>query len=180
MNLRIALVLFFKCLGLATFISGYQLHGLNVKSYNSIKNDSVVRQYRDYSCGLASLQTIVLLKTGLYTDESCLINRLLEDRELKNIPKHRGLSLSEISEILSYYGIQSGGISTDKINLKKILNKGLLTVLLLKSADLNHFVVVYDYDYRYFYVKDPSLGNRRIENRILSQIWDGKCLVTYY
>lgn len=138
----------------------------SVKSWVEFKNDKLVRQHYDYSCGSASLAT--LLKY-YYREEGISEQGIIEE-----ILKSKGYAMSEnevlkdgdnvisFSDLSAYArgkGFKAIGLAIDFETLSKLQ---LPAIIYVNIRDIGHFSVYKGVDNTYVYLADPSFGNIKI------------------
>ena len=136
-----------------------------IKSWVEFKNDNLVRQKYDYSCGSASLSTIMSYFYDQNMSEKSILSDILE---MKGIDSSRAkelekedlsLSFLELSEYVKSKGFKAVGLALD---LKALKSLKIPVILFVKIRKSEHFTVFKGIDDRYVYLADPSLGNNKI------------------
>ncbi len=130
------------------------------KSWLEIRNQNVVMQERDYSCGAAALATLIKYHWGDEMTETRLLNEvlaMLTPEEMKDRIEH-GLSLTDLRRLAVRVGYQAsiGKLSFDKLRETKV---PLVVGIVINKFD--HFVVFRGTDGYYVYLADPARGNVR-------------------
>lgn len=117
----------------------------------------VIEQRTDFSCGAASLASILKYAYGRHdiTEQSVLLG-MLESADI-NVVKQQGFSLLDMKRYLSSRGFRGRGynISNDELQLLKIP-----AIVLLDDSGYHHFVVLRRVEDGLIYLGDPALGNR--------------------
>lgn len=139
-----------------------QTHLLDVpvRSWKSLKDDQVVKQDYDYSCGAASLATIL---SSFYQHRITELE-VLRDMELQDSMA----SFADIANVSGKYGFVARGISTNYDSLLK-LKIPALVYLQIKRDD--HFSVVRYADEHNVYLADPSWGNWVVSRSQFEKYW---------
>lgn len=139
---------------------------VDVKSWIKIKNQHLTRQNHDYSCGSASLSTIL---THYYkqdiTEKEILdavmnMKGLTENSSLEEYKKANGLSFLDLSIFAFSKGFRAIGLALDMESLKKLK---IPVILYVKIRNSEHFSVLKGMDEKYAYLADPSFGNTKIK-----------------
>jgi len=136
-----------------------------IKSWIEFKNDNLVRQNYDYSCGSASLATIMHYFYEQNMTEESILSGILD---MKGIGKEKARELEEEDMSLSFLdlaqyiktkGFKAIGLALDLKALKTLKAPVILFVKIRKNE---HFTVFKGIDDRYVYLADPSFGNSKI------------------
>lgn len=133
----------------------------DVVSWKKLKQRNVVMQKRDYSCGAASLATVLQYFWGdSVTEEQLLVAlvKMLTPEELVDRLKN-GLTLTDLRRLAVRVGYQAaiGRLEMDKLHESKV---PLIVGITYKGYD--HFVVYRGTDGYFIYLADPIRGNIRI------------------
>lgn len=139
----------------------------SVKSWIEFRNADLVRQQYDYSCGSASLATIL----KYYYGNSNITERGIIDEILKS--KGYGLDENEVlkegdniisfSDLSSYAqtkGFKAVGLAVDFDTLSKVK---IPVIIFVSVRGIDHFSVYKGMDEEYVYLADPSFGNIKIK-----------------
>jgi uncharacterized protein len=141
-----------------------------VWSWKELKNKNVVMQVRDYSCGAASLCTLLKYYWGDNVTEQKILNELdkmLTPAERKDRIKE-GLSLTDLRKVCVKMGYVAsiGTLSFEQLSQSKI------PVLVgMKIGKFYHFAVFRGTDGFYVYLADPARGNIRGTVKEFVEIW---------
>ncbi len=131
-----------------------------VWSWRELKDRNVVKQNRDYSCGAASLCTLLKYYWGDdVTEQKILdeVDKMLTPAERKERIQN-GLSLTDLRKVCVKLGYVSsiGTLTFDQLSQSKI------PVLVgLKLGKFYHFAVFRGTDGYWVYLADPARGNIR-------------------
>ncbi|WP_456392960.1 C39 family peptidase [Persephonella sp.] len=149
-----------------------------IKSYIEFKNEGLIRQEFDYSCGSSSLATIlkfffndeitekevldwVLDKKGLIDkdckdgkEEKCKIKKLeeLEEDDFK-------LSFFDLAEFAKEKGYKAVALA---LNLDELRKLKVPAIAFVKIRRNEHFTVYRGMDKKFVYLADPSFGNIKV------------------
>ncbi|MGH7737057.1 MAG: C39 family peptidase [Candidatus Tyrphobacter sp.] len=130
----------------------------------------IVRQHTDYSCGAASVATI--LKYGYDiagASEDSVIDGMLKVSN-PAVVRQRGFSLLDIKNYVDALGLSGSGFKISYALLQKIR---VPTVILLNESGYLHFVVFRKATAEYTWVADPIRGNQRFRADVFAGMWDG-------
>ena len=142
---------------------------MNIKkgviSWIEIKNKNLTRQKYDYSCGSASLSTILKYYYYQNISEKQILESVMKmkgitkENIVKKYKEDNGLSFLDLSSFVKDKGFKALGLALDMDALKKLQIPVILYVKIRKSE---HFTVYKGMDDRYAYLADPTMGNTKV------------------
>ena len=143
---------------------------LYIRNARQIRNENIVMQQRDFSCGAAAVATIVNHFWGDQATETGLLIALamtLTEEELKDRIEN-GLTLTDLKRVCERFGYQAvlGTLTLDRLAESKI---PLLVGITVNGYD--HFVVVRGVDDQYVYLADPAIGRQRVPLNEFAKQW---------
>jgi len=147
-------------------VSEYSNMNKSIKSWIEIKNENLTRQKHDYSCGSASLSTILKYYYNQDISENEVLNAVMKmkgltkDSSLAQYKKANGLSFLDLSVFVFSKGFKALGFALDMESLRKIK---IPLILYVKIRNSEHFTVFKGIDNEYAYLADPSLGNTKVK-----------------
>lgn len=130
-------------------------------TWHDIKRQNVVKQDIDYSCGSASLATILTYFYNQPTTEAQVIKDLALDKQMA--------SFQDLANVSQKYGFIGKGIATNYDSLKKIK---IPAIVYLNHNRTDHFSVLRAIDDNHVYLADPSWGNRTLTRKQFEKIWN--------
>lgn len=136
-----------------------------IKSWIEFKNENLIRQEYDYSCGSATLATILKYYYGFQVEEKDVLDDILKSKGFdvsKKILLENGetnLSFFDLSEFSQRKGFKAIGLAMDMDSLK---NLKVPVILFVKVRKDEHFTVYKGMDENYVYLADPSFGNIKV------------------
>lgn len=136
-----------------------------VKSWLELKNENMVKQEYDYSCGSATLATILKYYYNLEIDEKTILNGILESKGLSKEDKNEfensemNLSFYDLGAYANSLNFKAIGLSLDLDSLKKLQ---VPVILFVKVRKDEHFTVYKSMDENFVYLADPTFGNIKI------------------
>lgn len=146
-----------------------------VTSWMTIRGDNVVMQQHEYSCGAASMATVLRYYYGDEVGETEILKAALgklPEREVEDREKN-GLSMEDLSRGASQLGYPAAVL---EVTYEKLLKLPAPVVVRQVEEDFKHFVVFRGaLDGRVF-VADPLRGNVRLPEGKFLKAWDGKIL----
>ena len=137
----------------------------NITSYIEIKNRNLVRQKEDYSCGSASLATILKYYYNYEISERDILDMVMKlkginkDNFVQKIKENGGLSFLDLSVIAKTKGFKALGLALNYDTLTKLKAPVILFVKIRKNE---HFTVYKGADSKNVYLADPSFGNIKV------------------
>lgn len=146
------------------------------KSWKAQREQNVVMQKHDYSCGGASLATLLRFYFGddRVTEQEVILeilNRMtpaeIEDRQ------RGGLSLLDLRDSARRRGYTAEGLKLDLADLEQL--DGPVLVHMIRD-DLPHFVILRGVRGDKTFVADPSYGNLTLQTHTFAREWTGYVL----
>jgi predicted double-glycine peptidase len=139
------------------FVNGYP----SVNSWKALRDFRIVKQQLDYSCGAASLATILNEFYGMSVTEKDVLTRMgATDR----------VSFQQLTEVAPSYRVRATGIMLSFDDLKQLQVPAIAYV---KYRGDDHFTVIRgirrDGVVR---VADPSWGNRQLTAHQFRRMWE--------
>ena len=122
-------------------------HKIKLKSWAELRDQRVVKQQFDYSCGASSLATIL---THYY-------NRPTEELEILKILGNEGASsFKNLADAAKQLGYKSFGFAASLAQLKRLKVPAILYFYHRKQ---DHFLVLVGWEGDHFILADPTWGN---------------------
>ncbi len=143
-----------------------------VESMLAARYRHLVRQQTDYSCGAASLATILQYAYGLNVDEATVIEGMMGVAD-PAVVQERGFSLLDIKRYVESLGMRGRGYRVDEERLGSLRVPGLI---LMDVAGFRHFVVLKRVDDGEVELGDPILGNRRLPIKEFLEAWPSRAV----
>jgi uncharacterized protein len=147
-----------------------------VWSWRELKDKNVVKQNRDYSCGAASLCTLLKYYWGDNVTEQKILDtldKMLTPAERKDRIQN-GVSLTDLRKVCVKLGYVAsiGTLSFDQLSQSKI------PVLVgLKIGKFYHFAVFRGTDGYWVYLADPARGNVRGPIKEFVDVWQKNAIL---
>lgn len=138
----------------------YHRQSLKIQSWKELRDDSIVKQDLDYSCGAASVAT--LLNNFLYqnTTEEQILN-IIDKGDLK-------ASFLDMQKALTTLGFQSQGLAVSYDTLRTLK---IPVIVYIKHRKTDHFSVLRGINENFVWLADPSLGNRILTKHQFIEMW---------
>ncbi|EAJ2825158.1 peptidase C39 [Campylobacter jejuni] len=137
-----------------------------VKSYQEIKNEKVVRQNYEESCGAASLATLINTLDDNNLTELDLLKTMSGQKLYTDM-----VSFADLNDAVKKLGYESKSYKVDR----KILENIISVPILAKIEDdprFPHFVVIINHKGNYLQILDPSYGEYISSKREFYSVWD--------
>lgn len=154
---------------LGNIVSGTVINK-EVQSIRERRFENLVEQHTDFSCGAASLATI--LKYAYQRPEATEQNVLAGMLEVSDpeVVMSRGFSLLDLKNYVQTLGYRGRGYEVAPDTLDAV---SIPVIVLLDLEGYKHFVVVKKASGDRVYVGDPALGNRVMERDNFLDSWNG-------
>lgn len=148
-----------------------------VVTWSELKYQNVVMQKRDYSCGAASLATILRYYWGKDIQEIDVLEALersLKPQALKDRVEN-GLTMADLKVVSDRMGFDA---AVGKLSgVEKLAESNIPVIVTIQvEPDLSHFVVYRGSVNGFVYLADPVLGNVRMSECEFARQWIGKAV----
>lgn len=157
--------------GLGFNAGGVRL-GAEVKSIAEIRNEQVVRQRWDYSCGSAALSTVLTYYLDDPTPESAVVVSILRRTDPVRVRSRGGFSLLDLKNYLGRRGYDSAGYAELELDELEAFEVPAILPLSLKGYD--HFVVFRGRYGDRVVLADPAFGNMTMSVARFSELWKSR------
>lgn len=136
---------------------------LPVNSWKALRDQNLVKQDLDYSCGAASIATILTEHYQRPTTESEVLELLIDKAKQQD-----RASFADMQKILPNLGFRGIGIAT---SWEKLTQLKIPVLLYVKQRKQDHFTVISGITHDSVKLSDPSLGNRFLTRGQFKEIW---------
>ena len=158
---------------------GLQLDHRSVKSMRDLRDQDLVRQRRDFSCGAAALATLLRYGFGETVTEDELLDDLfaLLEEEERDIRRDAGFSLLDLQRVAEARGFRAEGYRLEPADLPRLLGP---VIIYIEPKGYPHFAVLRGIAGDHVYLADPSQGNVRMPAYRFLERWvqnDGRGIV---
>jgi predicted double-glycine peptidase len=142
-----------------------------VKTVRDLRYEKVISQTTDYSCGAASLATILTHYFGRETTEKEILDAVLQgpEEEVQRIKK-KGLSLLDLKKFAESLGFEGKGY---RLKVSELSRLDRPAIVLIDAKGYNHFVVLKGIVDENVHLADPIRGNRVMGLDEFAGIWNG-------
>lgn len=131
-----------------------------LKPWNEQRDDKVIKQQLDYSCGAASLATILHGFYGLDISESDI---------LETAGKDAWFSFADMAQILPRFGYKGVGLA---LTLRQLQEIKIPAIVFLRTRAGPHFAVLRGISDDMIWLADPVSGNQRYPTDTFSRLWE--------
>ena len=140
-----------------------------VQSIRERKFADLVQQKTDFSCGAASLATILRQAYWLDVDEQHVIEGMLANAD-QDLVRTQGFSMLDMKRYVESLGMRARGyrVAPDTLHSVRIP-----VVVLMDVRGYKHFVVMQKVDKGWVYIGDPVLGHKRYKIDDFLKGWNG-------
>jgi predicted double-glycine peptidase len=141
-----------------------------VTSLRALRDAGVVKQRYDYSCGSASLATLLTYGLNDPVDENALLRAILDPLspdELTALQK-KGLSLFDLQKLAQQRGHKAQGF---RVHQSQLVMLSRPVIVFIKPHGYEHFAVLKGVRGDRVHLADPSLGNVRMPLYRFLDMW---------
>lgn len=132
-----------------------------VASWKTMRDRRIVKQSLDYSCGAASLATLINEFYGQSISEADLLEKLEKDDGY--------ISFEDMRRALTPFGFRATGFAASYNQLTRLK---MPVVVYIRHRREDHFSVLRGIDEQTVWLADPSLGNRTYSRSQFLDMWD--------
>lgn len=145
---------------------------VEVKSLQEKGWDRVIRQQYDFSCGSASVATLLTFHYQRETTEAEVFESMIRAGDAEQIQQH-GFSMLDMKRYLDAQGLNADGF---RISLDDFLRIGVPAITMINTAGYKHFVVIKGIDANNVLVGDPAAGTQVVPREHFETLWNGSVL----
>ena len=131
-----------------------------VRNWKALRDERIVKQDLDYSCGAASLATLLNYYYGQHLTEAQILAALDQGDGMA--------SFADMARVLPQLGFRGQGLAADWEQLSRLR---MPVVVYLHHRRSEHFSVIRGIDAHTVWLADPSLGNRTYSRAQFEQMW---------
>jgi hypothetical protein len=152
---------------------------MRVRHYRGIKEQNIVMQQRDFSCGAACLATVAKYYWGDDVSEDQVLrvlDELLTAKEVEDRIKN-GLAMSDLRRAAVKLGYQA---TVGKTTYAKLTESKVPVIVGISPDKHDHFVVYRGTFGDWVYVADPIRGNVRMTSVDFTKQWQENALLAIH
>jgi predicted double-glycine peptidase len=141
-----------------------------VRSLREIRQEKVVVQQWDTSCGAAALATLLRYQHGLAVSEKQIAEAMLRRSDPLKVKTRGGFSLLDLKRYADSQGLE--GVGYMKLALDDLIDMAPVLVPVVVRG-YPHFVVVRGKAPDKILIADPAFGNRTMDVGSFQKAWQG-------
>ncbi|MGL5392771.1 MAG: C39 family peptidase [Shewanella sp.] len=149
-------------------VPGMGSYHKELQSVRERKFEFIVRQQTDFSCGAASLATILNYAYDEQLTESEVMQGMLQHADMALV-QEKGFSLLDMKTYLEHLNYRARGY---RIGLEELMQVKVPAIVLINDNGYNHFVVFQRLHAGEIYLADPVLGNRILPLKSFLAQWN--------
>ena len=144
-----------------------------LKSLKDLRDENLVKQRFDYSCGAAALATILRYGFGDEVTERDILTDLFDllSEDEKGLRRKEGFSLLDLQRVAQARGYKAQGFRLAPEHLPRL---GGPVIVFIEPRGYKHFVVLRGTRGDRVYLADPSRGNIRMPAYRFLDSWLGE------
>ncbi|MFO7648845.1 C39 family peptidase [Halomonas campaniensis] len=158
--------------GQVTISSHFGTFQVAASSLQEIGWKRVVPQQYDFSCGSASVATLLTYHYERPTSEAEVFEWMIRAGDPEQIQRH-GFSMLDMKRYLDHRGLDSDGF---RISLDDFIRIGVPAITMVNTGGYRHFVVVKGIDSQHVLVGDPAAGTLVVPRDHFETLWNGSVL----
>jgi len=135
---------------------------LPIRTWKQQRDASIVKQEFDYSCGAASLATVLQFFYGAKIGEEDLLTAM---------GKEEAASFADMARVLPHFGFKAVGVA---MSVEQLSQLKIPVLLHLRFRGQEHFSVLRGIGNGAVWLADPSWGNRRLAIGRFREMWESE------
>ncbi len=140
-----------------------------VKSFLEIREQNLVRQGWDISCGAAALSTVLTYDLGTPYSEATIAVSILSNTDPNKVRERGGFSLLDLKRFADAVGYSAKGYGG--LSLDDLAESTVPVILAVRIRDFDHFVVYRGRFAGRVLIGDPAFGNITLSEERFARIW---------
>lgn len=142
-----------------------------VRSLREIRQEQVVVQQWDTSCGAAALATLLTYQHGVAIPERSIAEAMLQRTDPLKVKVSGGFSLLDLKRYVDALGLE--GVGYMQLTLEQLMQLGP-AIVPVNLSGYPHFVVVRTTSDDEVLIADPAFGNRTLARARFQEAWQGQ------
>jgi hypothetical protein len=143
--------------------------GKPILSMKEIRNEGVVRQRWDISCGAAALSTLLTYDFKDNTPETDIVVWMLHRTSPARVRARRGFSLLDMKRFAQARGYTAEGFSD--MSMAELAAETSAVIVPIRLKGFDHFVVVKGVAAGRVFLADPGFGNTTMPVDRFQKLW---------
>jgi predicted double-glycine peptidase len=140
-----------------------------VRTLKDIRDDQVVRQKWDMTCGAAAVSTLLTYDFKDRTPETAVVTWLLRRTDPVKVQARKGFSLLDLKRFVQARGYRAEGFS--EMSLEELAELKVPAIVPIRSKGVDHFVVIRGVFGDRVVMADPAFGNMTMKAQKFQEIW---------
>lgn len=147
-------------------------YSIKVSSIVEQRFKSIYKQQYDFSCGSATLASLLSFHYDDVVNELSVFKDMFEHGDQEKI-KHQGFSLLDMKHYLARRGYQANGF---KISLEQLSSAKIPAISIINNNGYMHFVIIKASNDTEVLVGDPAIGLKSIKKDKFEEMWGKRIL----
>src|SRR5215469_14485670 len=143
--------------------------GKPMLSMSEIRNEGVVRQKWDISCGAAALSTLLTYQFKDNTPETDIVVWMLHRTDAARVKERHGFSLLDMKHFAQARGYSAEGFSD--MSMDELASQKSAVIVPIRLKGFDHFVVVKGIVDGRIFLADPGFGNVTMKTDRFKSLW---------
>ncbi|HEY4011266.1 MAG TPA: C39 family peptidase [Acidobacteriaceae bacterium] len=140
-----------------------------ILSLSEIRNEGVVRQRWDISCGAAALSTLLTYEFKDNTPETDIVVWMLHRTDPARVRARHGFSLLDMKHFAQARGYSAEGFSD--MSMQELADQKSPVIVPIRLKGFDHFVVVKGVLADRVFLADPGFGNETMKTDRFQHLW---------
>jgi uncharacterized protein len=140
-----------------------------VRTLKEMRDDQIVRQKWDMTCGAAAVSTLLTYDFKDKTPETAVVPWLLRRTDPVKVQARRGFSLLDLKHFVQARGYQAEGFR--EMSLEELADLKLPAIVPIRSKGVDHFVIVRGVFGDRVALADPAFGNITMKVGKFQDVW---------
>lgn len=140
-----------------------------VRTLKQMRDEQVVRQKWDMTCGAAAVSTLLTYDFRDNTPETAVVAWLLRRTDPMKVQARRGFSLLDLKHFVQARGYRAEGFS--EMSLEELEDLKLPAIVPIRSKGVDHFVIVRGVFGDRVALADPAFGNMTMKAPKFQDVW---------
>jgi len=153
-------------------VAGAGNYDVPVTSFLERRFKTVYKQQYDFSCGSATLASLLTYHYDDAVDEQSVFVDMYQNGDRQKIQK-QGFSLLDIKLYLERHGYRSDGF---KIKLDQLITANVPAITIINNNGYMHFVIIKGVNEREVLVGDPAVGIKVMPRDEFEEMWGNRIL----
>jgi predicted double-glycine peptidase len=149
-----------------------------VRTLKDIRDEHIVRQKWDMTCGAAAVSTLLTHDFKDKTPETAVVAWILRRVDPVKVQARGGFSLLDLKHFVQARGYRAEGFS--EMSLEELADLKLPAIVPIRSKGVDHFVIVRGVFGDRVVLADPAFGNMTMKTPKFLGIWkQGIAFIVY-